>query len=169
MAIVSVFMISVTPTPKAIQRQNLGYKTHHKNGNFYTFFVVNIFVCWFQLLFCVLIVINEQKRFSTLANVHKYLCVGLSVRAYICGSRKCLKLMNHMVNFDQIMHNSEGIYQFSIHTFLLKLDTDQSTVTKCRAHFEKGSLTVWALYAYFSDSQNAAFELLVVVHVVSVQ
>ena len=25
----------------------------------------------------------------------------------------------------------------------------------------KGSLTVWALYAYFSDSQNAAFELLV--------
>ena len=27
--------------------------------------------------------------------------------------------------------------------------------------FIKGSLTVWALYAYFSDSQNAAFELLV--------
>ena len=26
---------------------------------------------------------------------------------------------------------------------------------------QKGSLTVWALYAYFSDSQNAAFELLV--------
>ena len=25
----------------------------------------------------------------------------------------------------------------------------------------KGSLTVWALYAYFSDSQDAAFELLV--------
>ena len=25
----------------------------------------------------------------------------------------------------------------------------------------KGSLTVWTLYAYFSDSQNAAFELLV--------
>ena len=25
----------------------------------------------------------------------------------------------------------------------------------------KGSLTVWALYAYFSDSQNAVFELLV--------
>ena len=25
----------------------------------------------------------------------------------------------------------------------------------------KGSLAVWALYAYFSDSQNAAFELLV--------
>ena len=25
----------------------------------------------------------------------------------------------------------------------------------------KGSLTVWALDAYFSDSQNAAFELLV--------
>ena len=25
----------------------------------------------------------------------------------------------------------------------------------------KGSLTVWALYAYFSDYQNAAFELLV--------
>ena len=25
----------------------------------------------------------------------------------------------------------------------------------------KGSLTVWALYAYFSDSKNAAFELLV--------
>ena len=25
----------------------------------------------------------------------------------------------------------------------------------------KGSLTVWALYAYFSDSQNAAFDFLV--------
>ena len=25
----------------------------------------------------------------------------------------------------------------------------------------KGSMTVWALHAYFSDSQNAAFELLV--------
>ena len=25
----------------------------------------------------------------------------------------------------------------------------------------EGSLTVWVLYAYFSDSQNAAFELLV--------
>ena len=25
----------------------------------------------------------------------------------------------------------------------------------------QGSLTVWALYAYFSDSQNVAFELLV--------
>ena len=25
----------------------------------------------------------------------------------------------------------------------------------------KGSLTVWALYTYFSDSQNAAFALLV--------
>ena len=24
----------------------------------------------------------------------------------------------------------------------------------------EGSLTVWALYAYFSDSKNAAFELL---------
>ena len=27
--------------------------------------------------------------------------------------------------------------------------------------YGKGSLTVWALYTYFSDSQNAAFELLV--------
>ena len=26
---------------------------------------------------------------------------------------------------------------------------------------KEGSLTVWALYAYFSDFQNAAFELLV--------
>ena len=26
---------------------------------------------------------------------------------------------------------------------------------------QKGSLTVWALYAYFSDSQNAVFALLV--------
>ena len=26
---------------------------------------------------------------------------------------------------------------------------------------EKGSLTVWVLYAYFTDSQNAAYELLV--------
>ena len=28
-------------------------------------------------------------------------------------------------------------------------------------YFTKRSLTVWALYAYFSDFQNAAFELLV--------
>ena len=33
----------------------------------------------------------------------------------------------------------------------------------------KGSLTVWALYAYFSDSQKAAFLASDVVHVVSVQ
>ena len=33
---------------------------------------------------------------------------------------------------------------------------------------QKGSLTVLALYAYFSDSQNAAFEHYGVVHVVSV-
>ena len=33
----------------------------------------------------------------------------------------------------------------------------------------KGSLTVWALYAYFSDSQNAAFEFLVWCIEVSVQ
>ena len=32
---------------------------------------------------------------------------------------------------------------------------------KTESQTEKGSLTVWALYAYFSDSQNAAFELLV--------
>ena len=31
----------------------------------------------------------------------------------------------------------------------------------CKFFKGKGSLTVWALYAYFSDSQNAAFELLV--------
>ena len=30
-----------------------------------------------------------------------------------------------------------------------------------KVRHQKGSLTVWALYAYFSDSQNAAFELLV--------
>ena len=28
-------------------------------------------------------------------------------------------------------------------------------------HLYKGSLMVWALYAYFSDSQNAAVKLLV--------
>ena len=33
-------------------------------------------------------------------------------------------------------------------------------ITTVRGPF-KGSLTVWALYAYFSDSQNAAFDLLV--------
>ena len=30
----------------------------------------------------------------------------------------------------------------------------------CIDNFQQGSLTVWALYAYFSDSQNAAFKLL---------
>ena len=60
MAMVEVFMISVAPTAKVIQRQNLGFirktvegckltndpKTYQtselKNGNFYTIFVVNI-------------------------------------------------------------------------------------------------------------------------------
>ena len=61
MAMVAVFIISVTPTTKAIQRQNLGFirkteeahdpKTYQicelKNGNFYTIFVVKfvLFVC----------------------------------------------------------------------------------------------------------------------------
>ena len=67
MAMVAVFMISVTPTAKAIQRQNLvfirkteeGCKLTHdpktyqiselKKGNFYTIFVVKfvLFVCLF--------------------------------------------------------------------------------------------------------------------------
>ena len=67
MAMVAVFMISVTPTAKAIQRQNLGFirkteegcklthgpKTYQiselKNGNFYTILVVKfvLFVCLF--------------------------------------------------------------------------------------------------------------------------
>ena len=67
MAMVAMFMISVTPTAKAIQRQNLdfirkteeGCKLTHdpktnliselKNGNFYTIFAVKfvLFVCLF--------------------------------------------------------------------------------------------------------------------------
>ena len=72
MAMVAVFMISVTPTAKAIQRQNIGFirlqkkklthdpKTYQiselKNGNFYTVLILKIvlFVCFV----CVLIVIN---------------------------------------------------------------------------------------------------------------
>ena len=34
------------------------------------------------------------------------------------------------------------------------------TLVKSAYQKNKGSLTVWALNAYFSDSQNAAFELL---------
>ena len=41
-------------------------------------------------------------------------------------------------------------YENKARFFIVDLHTDA-----------KGSLTVWALYAYFSDSQNAAFELLV--------
>ena len=67
MMMVAVFMISATPTAKAIQRQNLGFirkteigcrlsldpQTYQiselKNGNFYTIFVVKfvLFVCLF--------------------------------------------------------------------------------------------------------------------------
>ena len=64
MMMVAVFMISVTPTAKAIQRQNLGFirkteigcrlshdpQTYQiselKNGNFYTIFVVIVYVEW---------------------------------------------------------------------------------------------------------------------------
>ena len=50
-----------------------------------------------------------------------------------------------------------NIYRRSSHYTVMQVDK----LTKC-AHIQvKGSLTVWALYAYFSDSQNAAFELLV--------
>ena len=40
-------------------------------------------------------------------------------------------------------------------------DKKEKKETKKTLKIYKGSLTVWALYAYFSDSQNAAFELLV--------
>ena len=74
MAMVAVFMISVTPTAKAIQRQNLvfirkteeGCKLTHdpktyqiselKNGNSILFLLLNLF-CSFAY-FCVLIVPN---------------------------------------------------------------------------------------------------------------
>ena len=41
----------------------------------------------------------------------------------------------------------------------LKLEFRESDVSpgKIRVKQDKGSLTIWALYAYFSDSQNAAF------------
>ena len=45
--------------------------------------------------------------------------------------------------------------------FLLKEKRDVEHFTTNLYKWTKGSLTVWALYAYFSDSQNAAFELLV--------
>ena len=43
---------------------------------------------------------------------------------------------------------------------LSPVETQNLTITCLLPQYE-GSLTVWALYAYFSDSQNAAFELLV--------
>ena len=56
-------------------------------------------------------------------------------------------------------------------TFSLKLrqlKSNNSSISKdilmtihVKINFIKGSLTVWALYAYFSDSHNATFEFLV--------
>ena len=45
--------------------------------------------------------------------------------------------------------------------FPTKQDSNQYPQLQRLAGKYKGSLTVWALYAYFSDSQNAAVELLV--------
>ena len=61
-AMVTVSMISITPTAEAIQRHKEGPKLTHdpktyqiselKNGNFYTIFIVNIFsVCLFVSLY----------------------------------------------------------------------------------------------------------------------
>ena len=51
---------------------------------------------------------------------------------------------------------TDGWIDGRTHTAII-VHTCESKMYKCA----KGSLTVWALYAYFSDSQNAAFELLV--------
>ena len=52
---------------------------------------------------------------------------------------------------------------FSRYNILAKMYSffSQYVVVNIYTMHNKGSLTVWALYAYFSDSQNAAFELLV--------
>ena len=52
------------------------------------------------------------------------------------------------------------VYIFHSSTFWWKLHKNLNKNCKVTDAW-KGSLTVWALYAYFSDSQNAAFELLV--------
>ena len=48
-------------------------------------------------------------------------------------------------------------------TLCIQINRFQSEGLKCVIFSSlcKGSLTVWALYAYFSDPQNAALELLV--------
>ena len=52
--------------------------------------------------------------------------------------------------------NFNGYLEILVSYAFLKLELEMFQCIQV-----KGSLTVWALYAYFSDSQNADFELLV--------
>ena len=45
------------------------------------------------------------------------------------------KHLNNMVFFYPIVHHSAGNGQFAFHTFLLALDTDESTFTTGRAYY----------------------------------
>ena len=57
----------------------------------------------------------------------------------------------------ECINKGSGHYMGDGHLFVLALIKHLNSKVN---YYNKGSLTVWALYAYFSDSQNAAFELL---------
>ena len=68
--------------------------------------------------------------------MHFNRCVSRSVRPSVRGQLvTMLRTLNHMVYFDQIMHNSAGNDQFAFHTYLLAPDTDESTFASGRAHW----------------------------------
>ena len=88
----------------------------------------------------------RDRTLSKMVNFHEQRAITPeSMVRY--GPLSNLKILNNVTKFHKIQINAILFFLF----FFLSLNT--GTI--------KGSLTVWALYAYFSDSQNAAFELLV--------
>ena len=65
--------------------------------------------------------------------------VSPSVRLSVCCSQsvKLLLTLNHMVQFDQILHHSARNNQFPFHTFLLAPEIDYSTFTTDCVHYRQ--------------------------------
>ena len=90
------------------------------------------------------IILMGKGELIALLNLSSW-CLVMVERLFLAVPRGCL----HFV-----------IVVFPDHTHLLFFIPLILTMQRYANNSVKGSLTVWALYAYFSDSQKAAFELL---------
>ena len=67
----------------------------------------------------------------------------------------------HITNKDSYQNNKHPQMLALFNSPLLGISNYCNVSSIEKPYNQIGSLTVWALYAYYSDSQNAAFELLV--------